>query len=75
MWIFNTPLQVGKQTWYLVVVLGKVLIGLVGHAIEDIEGLHMLVMFGSMVFAVVLGSIEDALLPQVFELTLGIMAL
>jgi hypothetical protein len=32
-------------------------------------------MFGSMVFAGVVGLVEDALLPQVFELTLGIMAL
>jgi hypothetical protein len=35
----------------------------------------MLVMFASMVFAGIVGSVEDALLPQVFELTLGITAL
>jgi hypothetical protein len=36
-----------------------------GVAIEDIEGLHMLVMFGSMVFAGVVGLVEDALSQQV----------
>jgi hypothetical protein len=46
-----------------------------GFTIEDIEGSHMLVMFGSMVFAGVVGLVEDALLLQVFELMLGIMAL
>ncbi len=46
-----------------------------GIAIEDIEGSHKHVMFGSMVFTGVVGLVEDALLPQVFELMLGIMAL
>ncbi len=46
-----------------------------GIAINDMEGLHTLVMLGSMVFAGIVGSVEDALSPQVFELTLGITAL
>jgi hypothetical protein len=71
--IFNTPLQVGKQTWPLC--LERSSLGRWGVAIKDIEGLHTLVMLGSMVFAGVVGSVEDAHSPQVFELTLGIMAL
>ncbi len=47
----------------LTVVLGKVLLGRWGIAIKDIERLHVLVMFGSMVLAGVVGSVEDALLP------------
>jgi hypothetical protein len=46
-----------------------------GVAIEDIEGLYMRVMFRSMVFAGKVGLVEDALSPQVLELTLGITAL
>jgi hypothetical protein len=44
-------------------------LGWLGIAIKDIEGLYMLVMFGSMVLAGVVGSVKDALSPQVLELT------
>ncbi len=48
--------------------------GWCGIAIKDIERSHLLVMFGSMVLAGIVGLVEDAFLPKVFELTLGITA-
>jgi hypothetical protein len=43
-----------------------------GVAVEDVEGAHLLMMFGCMVFAGVVGSVEDAFAPDVLELLLSI---
>jgi hypothetical protein len=59
-WIYGYLTHLASWKANLAVVLGKVLIGLVGHR---------------MVFAGIVGSVEDALLPQVLELMLGITAL
>ena len=42
-----------------------------GVAVEDVEGAHLLMMFGCMVFAGVVGSVEDAFAPEVLELLLA----
>ncbi len=45
-----------------------------GDAVKDIEGAPLLMMFGCMVFAGVVGSVEDAFAPEVLELLLSILA-
>ncbi len=45
-----------------------------GVAVEDIERAHLLMMFGCMVFAGIVGSVEDAFAPEVLELLLSIPA-
>ncbi len=45
-----------------------------GVAVEDVEGVHLLMMFGCMVFAGIVGSVEDAFAPEVLELLLSIPA-
>ena len=49
-------------------------LGLWGIAVKDVEGAHLLMMLGYMVFAGVVGSIEDAFAPKVPELALSIPA-
>jgi hypothetical protein len=43
-------------------------------AVKDIEGAHLLMMFGCMVFASVVGSVEDAFASEVLESSLIIPA-
>jgi hypothetical protein len=45
-----------------------------GVDVEDVEGAHLLMMFGCKVFAGVVGSVEDAFAPEVLELLLSIPA-
>jgi hypothetical protein len=45
-----------------------------GIAVKDVEGAHLLMMLGCMVFAGVVGSVEDAFAPKVPELVLSILA-
>jgi hypothetical protein len=45
-----------------------------GVAVEDIEGAHLLMMFGCMVFAGVVSSVVDAFAPEVLKLSLSIPA-
>ncbi len=53
---------------------GMVSLGWWGVAVEDIEGAHLLMMVGCMVFAGIVGSVEDAFAPEVLELSLSIPA-
>ncbi len=43
-----------------------------GITVKDVEGTHLLMMLGCMVFAGVVGSVEDAFAPKVPELALSI---
>ena len=43
-----------------------------GVAVKDVEGVHLLMKFGCMVFAGIVGSVEDAFAPDVLELLLSI---
>ncbi len=43
-----------------------------GITVKDIEGAHLLMMIGCMVFAGIVGSVEDAFVPKVLELVLSI---
>ncbi len=45
-----------------------------GVVVEDVEGAHLLMMFGCMVFAGIVSSVEDAFVPEVLELLLSILA-
>jgi hypothetical protein len=45
-----------------------------GVFFEDVEGAHLLMMFGCMVFVGVVGSVEDAFAPEVLELSLSVTA-
>ncbi len=42
-----------------------------GVAVEEVEGVHLLMMFGCVVFAGIVGSVEDAFVPEVLELSLS----
>ncbi len=45
-----------------------------GVAVKEVGGVHLLMMLGCMVFAGVVGSVEDAFAPNVTELALSIPA-
>jgi hypothetical protein len=51
-----------------------VALGRWGVAVKDVEGMHLLMMLGCMVFAGIVGSVEDAFAPKVSELALSIPA-